>query len=228
MNNYLTREQVRQVDQLAITRYGMSALVLMENAGLNASRLIDQHFKPTGSAFIVCGMGNNGGDGCVIARHLLNAGWSVMVLMAGDPEKMSRETEANCNIVRAMGIATAMAPDQQVQLAALQTMSSDDLIIDALLGTGFSGEVREPAASLIHAMNETPKRAIVAIDIPSGLDCDSGQPSNATVQAQMTITFVAQKSGFAKPVASEFLGQVHLADIGAPHELIEEVQLSLT
>ncbi len=224
MSVALTRNQVREVDRLAMERYGLSGLVLMENAGANAARIIHRTYAhDSASAFIACGVGNNGGDGCVIARHLHNAGWSVTVLLAGDPERMTPDTETNLRIVRAMGLAVAIAPDGPAQQAALATIAGEDVIVDALLGTGFRGEVRSPLAELIEGLNAADKRAMVAVDVPSGLDIDTGEPSNATVRADLTITFVAPKVGFAKPSAAPYVGRVETADIGAPRELIAEV-----
>jgi len=219
----LTREQVRRVDELAIRRYGLAGLVLMENAGRNAAAIIDAAYGPIGRALICCGTGNNGGDGCVITRHLHNAGWSVRVLLAGDASRLTPDTSANFRIIQAMGLNAITAVDADAQSALVRSITENEVVVDALLGTGFSGEVRSPLAELIHAINAAGKRAVVAIDLPSGLDCDSGIPAAATIRANLTITFVARKTGFGSPQAGAFLGRVEVADIGAPRELIAEV-----
>jgi NAD(P)H-hydrate epimerase len=223
MSIVLTRDQVRQIDRLSVDRYGLTGLVLMENAGLNATRIIRRVYGPMGSAFIACGTGNNGGDGCVIARHLHNAEWHVRVLMAGDPERMTPDTAANFQIIRAMGVAITVAPNHTAQLACISKLEQTDVFIDALLGTGFRGEVRSPTADLIRALPAVPKRATVAVDVPSGLDCDTGEPANATIKADLTITFVATKTGFLRAGADRYTGQVEVADIGAPRALLAEV-----
>ena len=166
----LTRNQVRRVDQLAIDRYGMSGLVLMENAGRNAAEIIDRRYGPSGQAFIVCGTGNNGGDGCVIARHLHNAGWSVRLVVIGEESRFTPDMRANFGIVRAMKLEALVAGDPGAQMAHLASISPNDVVIDALLGTGFSGSVRSPLADVIQAINDARKRACVAIDVPSGMD----------------------------------------------------------
>lgn len=224
MSVHLTREQVRRVDRLAIERYGMSGLVLMENAGRNATALLRTKYGDGGQACIICGTGNNGGDGCVIARHLHNAGWTVYLVIAGDPQRMTDDTRVNHHIVEAMGLAITMAPDGASQIDFVQKIDRCAIVVDALLGTGFSGQVRSPTAELIEALNRAPKRAMVAIDVPSGLDCNTGVPSNATIHADWTITFVAPKTGFAAAEAGPFVGRVEVVDIGAPRELIEAVQ----
>ena len=100
---------------------------------------------------------------------------------------------------------------------------STDLVVDALLGTGFTGEVRAPLAELIERVNAAEKVAVHAIDVPSGLDCDTGVPSNATIVADVTITFVAEKVGFRREEASRYIGRVYVADIGAPSAIVQQV-----
>lgn len=224
MNTHLTREQVRRIDQMAMDRYGISGLVLMENAGRNAATIIDHAYQPAGSAIIFCGAGNNGGDGYVIARHLHNADWCVRVVAVGDRTKMTPDTRTNCTIIEAMSLELLDAPNQACQCAAVESIKPQDIVIDALLGTGFQGEVRSPMDELISGINKMPRRALVAIDVPSGLDCNEGTPSNATIKADLTITFVALKQGFAVPAAAPYVGRIELADIGAPKELVDAVR----
>ena len=223
MTTTLTREQIRRVDRLALEAYGMTGLVLMENAGRNAAQLIRQQYGEKGAAFIVCGCGNNGGDGCVIARHLANAGWDVSLLIVGDPARMTEDMSANFRIAKAMGLRHEVAPDAEQARPMLAKIKPDNVVVDALLGTGFQGEVRSPLAELIRDLNEVPKSGMVAIDVPSGLDCQTGVPSNAAIMADLTITFVARKAGFDSPQAASCVGQVEVADIGVPRKLIEEV-----
>ena len=223
MNRRLSHEQVRRVDQLAVSQYAMSGLVLMENAGRNAAEIIHKHFGGDGTAIILCGTGNNGGDGCVIARHLHNKGWKVRLMLAGEPSRMTPDTAANYAIVKAMGLEPVIAPDAATQLSFLHTSTVDVVIVDALLGTGFTGSVREPMATLIGAMHDASRLAVVAVDVPSGLDCDTGQPSGTAVRADLTITFVAEKLGFSSTHAKPYTGRVEVADIGVPRELIETI-----
>jgi NAD(P)H-hydrate epimerase len=167
---------------------------------------------------VFCGTGNNGGDGFVVARHLSNAGAQVEIALAGDVDRLSPDAAANHRICAAMGIpinsADAVSPD------------ADTLIVDALLGTGFAGDVRAPLAAVIDRINETPKRRVVALDVPSGLDCDTGRPSNATVRADVTVTFVAGKVGFDAASARPYVGRVDVADIGSPPIIVERVLAS--
>lgn len=220
----LTRGQVRQVDQLAVTKYRQVSITLMENAGRNAAEAIDRHYGPAGKALIFCGPGNNGGDGFVIARHLHNRNWEVAVVLAGDPQRLTPDAGANYAVVEAMGLPLTLAHEAEAQLAAVQQIQPEHVVIDALLGTGFVGAVRSPTAELIAALNARPHRALVAVDVPSGLNCDTGEPSNATVRADLTVTFAAQKAGFVLPAAAPYVGIVEVADIGVPRVVIDEVR----
>ena len=223
MTPHLTREQVRRIDQLAVERYCMTGLVLMENAGRNAASIMDHAYGPWAKAIIFCGTGNNGGDGCVIARHLHNARWRVRLVMAGDPSRMTPDTRANHAILEAMNVEMVVASDRESQRTAVESIDTDAVVVDALLGTGFRGEVRSPTETFISALNDAPRQAMVAIDVPSGLDCDSGSPSNATITADLTITFAAEKIGFANSAAAVYTGRIELADIGVPKELLDLV-----
>ncbi len=220
MDVVLTREQVRRVDRIAIEELGIPGLILMENAGRNAAAIILERIAapaqdPIQGVVVFCGTGNNGGDGFVIARHLVNAGITVRIALAGRPDRLTPDADANYRICKNMSIPIA-PPDQT-------DVNPDDLIVDALLGTGFTSQVRDDLAAVIHQLNDTLKRAVIAIDVPSGLDCNTGQPSNATVIADATITFVADKTGFQAPGANRYTGPVHVADIGAPPTIILRV-----
>lgn len=223
MSIVFSRDQVRRVDRLAIERFGMTGLVLMENAGRNAADIIDRAYGPGGCAHIFCGTGNNGGDGCVIARHLLNRHWDVTLVMTGPRDRMTHDTDANYCILEAMKARLILAEDAEAQIRAVEAIGADAVLIDALLGTGFTGSVRTPTDRLIDAINDRSKRATVAVDVPSGLDCDTGLVGNTAIRADLTITFVAAKSGFAEPGAGEYLGRVEVADIGAPRMLVDEI-----
>jgi NAD(P)H-hydrate epimerase len=144
-------------------------------------------------------------------------------MITGDSSRMTPDMKANYAIVKAMGLEAPLAPSWAVQRAIVESIRNDEVVVDALLGTGFRGEVRSPTSELIDAVNAAAKRALVAIDVPSGLDCNTGAASNATIRADLTITFVASKTGFAVASAAPYLGRVEVADIGAPPELVAEI-----
>jgi NAD(P)H-hydrate epimerase len=215
----LTRRQVRSCDQIAIERYGINGLVLMENAGAAAAREILAMFDDPANArvCIVAGPGNNGGDGFVVARHLFNSGLAVELVICGSSERIAGDAKANFDIVQKMGLPIHPADDEKIA----SCIASANLIVDALLGTGTAGPPRAPIRSVIAALNAS-KKTIVALDIPSGLDCDTGEPLEITVRADLTITFAANKRGFLNPAAAAYTGKVVVASIGIHTALLME------
>ena len=218
----LTRAQVREVDRRAIEQYGIPGIVLMENAGRNAADLIRERLPRGGPVGLVCGRGNNGGDGFVIARHLHNAGIDVELFLACDRARLAGDAATNYRIVERMSLTRHAFDTAERINAAAGRLNDAEIVVDAVLGTGFSGDVRSPLDLAIAAINQA-SATIVAVDLPSGLDCDTGRPSNATVRADLTITFVARKVGLDAPAARDYAGDVIVADIGAPHEIIRQV-----
>ena len=227
----LTREQVRAVDLQAIGDYSLPGIVLMENAGRNAAHLL--HALASAATFpapwrvtIACGRGNNGGDGFVMARHLENLGAEIKILLASDPSVYRGDAAINHAVAVRAGIAI-----NQLELAPVSEWSAalagSDWIVDALLGTGSSGAPRGGIATAIEAINlarhphgHSPPRKIFAVDIPSGLDCDTGLAAGECLRADVTATFVARKIGFDAPGAAAFTGAVHVLDIGVPRRLL--------
>jgi len=209
-----TGEQVRSIDRKAIDHYGMKSLVLMENAGRGcADKLCELGI--VGKVVIVCGKGNNGGDGLVIARHLDARGHSVRVMLAAKPDELQGDAGANYSVLKSSGI-----PIVGIE-RWIEELPGADWVVDALLGTGASGDPRPPMSGLIEQLNGANARKL-AVDLPSGLDCDTGIPGNPTFRADHTCTFVAPKVGFANPAAREFLGTVSVHDIGVPRKLLDE------
>jgi NAD(P)H-hydrate epimerase len=217
----LNREQVRDVDRRAIEQYGMLGLVLMENAGRNAAELL-KSLGISGRVVVCCGKGNNGGDGFVIARHLENAGVDVRVLLCVDPSSLTGDARANFEILKRAKASMAVPP-----LDLKQELAHVDWIVDALLGTGTQGTLREPYISAVAAINDA-HRKVFAVDLPSGLDCDTGLPLGCCVRADHTATFVARKPGFDAPGASQWTGRVHVLDIGVPRRLLQDIATSQT
>jgi NAD(P)H-hydrate epimerase len=219
----LTRSQVRRVDRVAIERFGMSGLVLMENAGREAAREIADRY-PNANACILCGKGNNAGDGYVIARHLQFAqatsggvSGSVRIISLVDTTELAGDAAVNHCIAQLAGIPIATVAIEQLSGA----VGSPDLIVDCLLGTGAEGDPREPFATAIRLANAA-TASRVAIDLPSGLDCDSGFTADPTLRADLTLTFVAPKVGFAAQSARLVLGEVVVLPIGVPLRLLNE------
>lgn len=212
----LSRKQVREVDRIAIEEYGIPGIVLMENAARSAVEAIRLRFPTVHemAIAIVCGPGNNGGDGYAIARHLHNLGSMVMVVETDD--KPAGDGLVNHLIAIKMGIERETVWDRSY-------VGGIDLVVDALFGTGLTRPLLSPTRTSVLEMNDS-GLPIVAIDIPSGLDCDTGEPlGDACVKADLTVTFVAEKLGFANPKSRHYTGEIVVGDIGCPREIIDRV-----
>ncbi len=214
----LTCAEIRAGDKLAIERFGIPGIVLMENAGAGAAREVLALIENPASAAvcIVAGVGNNGGDGFVVARHLATAGIKVTILLLANTGKLKGDALTNYRIIEKMSlpILTTDGKNPQEIRDEVETYAAvNDIIVDAMLGTGASGAPREPYHSAIEAINDAGK-IVVALDIPSGLDGDTGVAAEAAIRAQVTVTFAAMKKGFANPAAQAYLGRVVMAPIG--------------
>ncbi len=217
---YLTAEQLRQIDRYAIDELGLPGLVLMENAGMHATGIaMDMLPAAGGSAIIFCGAGNNGGDGYVIARQLHLAGIPTRVLYSVEIERLGGDAKINATVARRLGI------EMEPLLGEHRDWCDRDLAIDALLGTGMRGELRGELAQALERINGTcAKHGIrtLAIDLPSGLNADSGEAAEHTFVAQKTVTFATLKMGFANPSSIQFTGPVNVVSIGIPPQLVNQ------
>ncbi len=218
---YLTREQVRDVDRRAVADYGMTGLVLMENAGRGCADLLCQQ-GTDGPVVVCCGKGNNGGDGFVIARHLDLRGFDTRVLLFGDPAELSGDAAANYRTIAAAELPIFCCPKRDQERWLDEHLAGADWIVDALLGTGSRGTPRPPFDLALREMNaHTAKK--LAVDLPSGLDCDTGACAVPTFRADHTCTFVAAKTGFRNAEAKPYFGAVHIIDIGVPRKLLSDL-----
>ena len=210
----LTREQVRRIDRVAVEQFKIPGVVLMENAARAAADVACEMLAARpGPVLLLCGGGNNGGDGLAVARHLHNRRFELSILLTSDPAKYRGEALVNWQIVQAMGLAA-----KKLDLAELRRARSS-LIVDAIFGTGLTEPPRPPFAEIVQIVSALGV-PVLAIDLPSGMDCDTGKPLGACIRATRTISFVAEKIGFAQPEAAELLGKVTVGDIGCPRELI--------
>jgi len=225
----MSREQVRTFDAWAINTLGVPGVVLMENAGRSCAELIKEKLKGIAEpkVCIFCGTGNNGGDGYVIARHLLNtrlgvgtsrsrSGFKVTVVICGDRSKIKGDAKLNLDILERLG-----QPIEQLDIAGtdipgrVKAFAADAaLLVDGLFGTGLKGRLSDEYKQLIENINSQ-NRSILSVDIPSGLDCDTGQPLGAAIRATYTVTFVAVKKGFTfADTAAQYTGEIFVASIG--------------
>jgi len=224
--------QMREMDRRTIEDFGIPSLVLMENAALRVVDVIAERFAPLQGKRIavVCGKGNNGGDGLAIARHLATRyGAEVEVFLAADPATLAGDAAANYRMAHAFGV-NMQDYDPTFGFAVLGAVEPD-LYVDALLGTGVRGGVSGLFADLINAMNDSGRPIpIVSVDVPSGLDADTGKVEGACVKATLTVTFALPKFGLMVYPGAEYVGELIVADIGMPRQVMvaDDVQVAAT
>jgi len=216
----LSRAEVRDIDRRAIEEFGVPGIVLMENAGRGCVEVL-QSLGCQGLVVIVCGKGNNAGDGFVIARHLDIRRIPVKLLLISAPDELRGDAATNFGVVAKSKLPMVDFSKRFEAARFAAELQGAEWIADALLGTGSTGAPRPPMDQAIRLMNAADGKRL-AVDLPSGLDCDTGEPAEPTLRADHTCTFVAEKIGFTKPAAKDFLGQVHVVDIGAPRRLVED------
>jgi len=219
---FLTRDEARDVDRQAIEEYGLPGVVLMENAGRRCSELID-----AGPVVICCGRGNNGGDGYVIARHLQNRGFAVEIISTCPLDQLQGDARINADVAAKGALPITIATEPAHWQAYTNRLRAAAWIVDALLGTGFTGTLRQPYLAAIESVNSSLGNGarVLSVDVPSGLDVDTGFPASACIKADVTATFVAMKRGFFEQAARPFLGNVEIVEIGLPRRLLTSLGL---
>ena len=207
--------EMKELDRKAIEELGIPSIILMENAGREVSDIaVDMLVGAPGKKVaIFCGTGNNGGDGFVAARHLVNQDIEVSVYIVGKKSSIKNDPLVNLNILEKMGV--------NINEISSPVKINVDLIIDAIFGIGLKGEVKEPVRSIIVDLNKK-NIPIVSIDVPSGLDADTGRALGEAVRAKKTVTLEFAKKGFYINKAIEYTGEVITVDIGIPKKLCAE------
>lgn len=208
----VTAAEMREIDRKATDVYGVPSLLLMEYAGRGVAEIA---FSSPGwrSAVVVCGPGNNGGDGFVAARHLFNGGWQVSVVLAGEPP--AAKTDAGINYAILQKMHTPILPASR---QAFDQFKKSHLIIDALFGVGLNKPLEGLFADCVKAMNDS-ARSVIAIDVPSGLDSDTGAVLGVAVRATITGTLGLAKKGLFAGSGPELAGEIRVIDIGLPRDL---------
>jgi NAD(P)H-hydrate epimerase len=215
----LTREQMVEVDRLMIEEYGITLIQMMENAGRNLAELARRMLggQVQGRQIIVlCGSGNNGGGGMVAARHLSNWGASVQVILATEPEGLKETPAHQLQILQAMRLDRNDEP----------YLGKADLVLDAMLGYGITGDPRGSIADWIGRANHS-GRPVLALDTPSGLDTTSGIPGKPCLRATATLTLALPKVGLLSTEAKPFVGKLYLGDISVPPALYQKIGIFL-
>jgi NAD(P)H-hydrate epimerase len=225
MEVVVTSAEMQACDRYAIDTLKIPGLVLMENAGRGVVEMMEKHFgSMMGKTIIVlCGKGNNGGDGYVVARHLFNRGAKVIVLLLWKPSEQKGDAKINFESIQK--IASKFKKNGMLQIKELKSsrvfrlLPNADIIIDAIFGTGFSGEVRESYNSVIKWVNKAGGKK-VSIDIPSGVNADNGEVSNVAVKADLTVTMALRKIGLITGEGKSYAGKVEVVDISMPMEIV--------
>lgn len=222
----LKAEEMRLIDQAAINEYGIPGIILMENAGIRTVEVIIQILGDIAGKKIVvaAGKGNNGGDGLVIARQLINGGAQVHVFIMGKPEELTPDTRINYEILQKIkGNIYPLYASEHIG-KFVEMVSDADMIVDSIYGIGFKGSLHEFEAEIVSIIN---KRGIpvVAVDIPSGVEADTGKVHNTAIRASHTVTFAAPKLGHVLEPGAGFTGQLTVADISIPRFLLQQDRL---
>ena len=222
----LSREQVRKLDARAIDDLGITGLQLMENAGRGLADLLEAH-TDAGPVVICCGSGNNGGDGLVLARHLDGRGWDVEVFLWAPFDRLAADAQHNAKILRRTPIPLHVLESPEQTAAMLDRLArrlqAAHVAVDALLGTGARGNPRPPARDVIRMLNDAPLQRL-AVDLPSGLDADTGTPGSPTFRADWTGSLAAAKPGLLIDKARPYVGRLHVIDLGIPQCLWDALE----
>ncbi|MDO4551551.1 MAG: NAD(P)H-hydrate epimerase [Planctomycetia bacterium] len=223
----LSCQETQKIDELAIQEYHVPGLILMENAGRGITdKLCSRGVQ--GETLIFCGTGNNAGDGMVIARQMAVRNHPVHVFLCAPPQKLKGDALTQYIILQKIGIPiTALhdIPEERLSFILQPFLKNADWIIDALLGTGAKGSPRTPINNIIRWINASQKR-ILSVDLPSGLNADTGIPFHPCIQANITCTLSSIKPGFQNPASTKFTGEVLFCDIGFPLHILFPAKIS--
>lgn len=225
----VTASQMRELDRRATEEYGIPSLLLMENAGLQAVLELERACPSLRQhrVAIICGKGNNGGDGFVVARHLFDHEIAVEVLLLARQTEIRGDAGTNLEIIRRLGIAIHEVTTAQELESARRLVEQADVVVDAILGTGTTGPAKGIFGEAIELLNRTSK-PIVALDIPSGLNSDEGNVSGASINAMLTVTFGLPKRCLILYPAAARAGRVVTVDIGLPRPLLTDACLDVS
>jgi len=222
-NIVMSRDEVRAFDSWAINEVGLPGVVLMENAGRSCAELIKEKLTGIESQMvcIFCGTGNNGGDGYVIARRLLKSGCTVTVVICGDRNKIKGDAKINLDVLEKLSgpVEQLEMEDADIPGRVEAFIGGADMVVDGIFGTGLKGQLKDGYKILIKSINAL-NYPVLSVDIPSGLDCDTGKVLGAAIKAKYTVTFAAVKRGFTLTESvSEYTGEIFVASIGVEPNL---------
>ena len=223
----VTAAQMRELDRRAIQELGLPSLVLMENAGRATYQVLRQEFPGLkGPVAVLAGRGNNGGDGLVVARYLANAGEEVAVFLLASRDQLQGDARVNLEIAASLGIEIVEILGEEDLNPLMHRLARASLIVDALLGTGLNAEVKGLLRTLIDKVNHL-RVPVLAVDIPSGLSADTGQPLGVAMEARVTVTYGWPKIGQILPPGRDYVGRLWQADISIPPSLAQDLPVEL-
>jgi len=220
----VTASEMQEMDRQTIKSFGIPGRVLMENAGRGATRMLLEHFsnlqiKRIG---VIAGRGNNGGDGFVIARYLKQKGIHVNVFLLAESKRLQGDAAANYNLLKPLAIPVTEIPEEKLFLKNKSKIASLDVVVDAILGTGLKSDVKGYFKTVIDFVNNL-KKPVFAVDIPSGLNSDTGQPCGTCIRALVTATFAFAKIGHLIFPGADYTGKLEIVEIGIPPHIAENV-----
>lgn len=215
-------EQIQELDRLAMEDYGIPSIVLMENAGRAVAQEVMKILKGLRDprVCVVCGLGNNAGDGFVAARHLIDRGIKTRVFLAGKEKLLKDDAAVNDQILKKL--KCPMREFQRLDRSVISRIAAADVVVDAIFGVGLNREVRGLFRAVIEAINQKAK-CVVSVDVPSGLDGTTGRIYGVCVKAAATVTFSFAKKGFFYRDGPQYVGRIVVADIGIPSQVIKKV-----
>lgn len=222
----LRRAQVRELDRIAMEDFGLPGVVLMENAGRALARAIQDELPAGARVALLCGRGNNGGDAYVVARYLADGGHRVTLLETAAPAQLSSAAAVFRQVCKVMGLTLLDVPGAPEMTAQLEQLPRQDLLVDALLGTGFVGALRPPVAELLESVGQwvrTWKAPVVAVDLPSGMDADDGTWAAQVLHAERTLSLACNKPALIAGPGFEVYGRVEIIPIGIPRAAYERL-----
>lgn len=224
----VTSAQMREIDKEALNSYKIPGIVLMENAGIKVFKHLMENGASYGKICFICGKGNNGGDGLAAARHLSFVNKDIVIYIAGDIESIKGDALVNYNIVKNMGLCIKNIRDGESLDSLKEDVKTCSLLVDGLLGTGIIGEVSGFFKGIIGVIN-TEAPSVISIDIPSGIDADTGEILGSSVKADMTVALELPKIGLYTYPGAEYAGRVIVESISIPLELInrEDIKTAL-
>lgn len=209
--------EIQKLDEIAVQKIGIPSIALMENAGRSVAQEVLRHLKRFSQKHvsIICGLGNNGGDGFVCARHLINHNVRIKIFLIGNPDHLKNDAALNYKILRNLKIPIHVI-DSTVSLKTLDVyLKKSKIVVDAIFGVGLNRVITGPFKTVIEKINSA-KAYVISVDVPSGLDATIGKIYGVCIRAKMTVTFSFFKKGFFINQGSRHVGKIVLVDIGIP------------